>query len=49
MDLLIKNGEANPGTMAAIRGVVAQMKTWVDEFYHAKPKPTSRERRAISA
>lgn len=31
-DLVISNGKANADVMAAIDGVVAQMKTWVGEF-----------------
>ncbi len=48
MDLLIKNGEANAGTYAAIHGVIAQMKTWVAEFYGAGTvKPAIRHRRKL--
>jgi hypothetical protein len=35
-DLRISNGLANPGVMKVIENEIAQIKTWVDEFYTQK-------------
>ncbi|KAK1589929.1 serine carboxypeptidase S28 [Colletotrichum navitas] len=35
-DLLIKNAEVNADVKAALTSMVAQLKTWVDEFYNGK-------------
>ncbi|KAK2023603.1 serine carboxypeptidase S28 [Colletotrichum zoysiae] len=37
-DLLIKNAEVNADVKAAVTAEVAQLKTWVDEFYAGKAK-----------
>ncbi|KAJ5989257.1 Peptidase S28 [Penicillium waksmanii] len=33
-DLLLKNGDANKGVQDIIDAEVAQIKTWVKEYYH---------------
>ncbi|KDN67486.1 putative serine carboxypeptidase S28 [Colletotrichum sublineola] len=44
-DLLIRNAEVNADVKAAVTAEVAQLKTWVDEFYNGKGK----QRRRIAA
>lgn len=40
-DMLAANGAANAGTQEVIDNEVAQIKTWVDEFYTEKKKKRS--------
>lgn len=35
-DLRVSNGHANPGVMEVINAEVAQIKTWVEEYYQEK-------------
>ncbi|GKT44832.1 putative extracellular serine carboxypeptidase [Colletotrichum spaethianum] len=41
-DLLVKNGDVNAGVEAVITAEIAQLKTWVDEFYSGKGKSKRR-------
>lgn len=35
-DMRVSNGEANPEVMDVINAEVAQIKTWVEEYYQEK-------------
>jgi hypothetical protein len=46
-DLILKNGDANPDMKQAIYGEVAQIKSWIAEFYGTKSKRGERKRSGV--